>query len=311
MGGAALTASGPGATSPATPARPAPPPTPVAPSGNLGRLSFGFLLVAVVSGVALSSLYRAGDPLGSVEEIEGAIPWGFFLRALHAVSSWGLLAATAGHLWQVVAKRTEARLPAAVWWRSVLLLPLAVAALLGGFVLRGDAGAVAALEVWRRILESVPFAGPELARLLLGASPPDLGAVLLHHAGAFTLLLWLLTAEHAGRLLPDSRPAVLATLVSVALAGTFPIGLGAPPGAIAPGDRAPLLLGPWYLLGLQGMLVDLPAAAGWLAPLVFVLLLGLLRHAPQRPRAAVVVALLAALAAYGAFAVRLLLLARR
>lgn len=290
-----------------------PAPEPVAagtappPSGNLGRLAFGFLAVCVLSGVALVPFFRAGDPLGSVEEVEAGIPWGFFLRALHALSGQALLVATAGHLVQVVAKRTEARLTPGAWWRSVALLPLSVAALLGGFVLRGDAEGRAAGEVFRRVVESLPLAGDELARLLLGAGPPDPGALLLHHAGTFTLLLWLLTAEHGGRLWPDPRSLVLATLVSIALAGVFPVPLGPPPGSDA---GSHLLLGPWYLLGLQGALVDLPAFAGWAAPLAVVLAVGLLRHAGERGRRLLLASLLALLVAWAAFTARMLLLAR-
>jgi hypothetical protein len=276
-------------------------------SGGFGRLSFGFLAVSVLSGAALVPFWSPSHALDSLERLEGGIPWGFFLRALHAFSSFGLLVATAGHVVQTFAARTERQLRPAVWWRSVLLLPLTVAALLGGFVLRGDAEAVAALSVWRRILESVPVAGTMLARLLLGTASGDLGAVALHHAGTFTLLLWFLTSEHGERLLPDARSVVLAGLVSVALAGAVPLGLGAPPGSPPPR----LLLGPWYLLGLQGALVDLPVTAGWAGPLLLVLLLGAVRHAGERHRRAVIALLAAWAAGYAVFTVRLLLLASR
>jgi hypothetical protein len=83
-----------------------------------------------------------------------------------------------------------------------------------------------------------------------------------------------------------------------------------PPGAAAPGAPTHLLLGPWYLLGLQGALVDLPVAAGWLAPLALVLPLVFLRHARGRVRAALLALLAAWIAADAAFTVRLLLLSR-
>ena len=283
---------------------------PRVPSGGFGRLSFGFLAVAVVSGAALAPFWSSTAPLDSLERLQGGLPWGFLLRATHVWSSYGFLGATAAHILQVVAKKTEGQLRPAVWWRSVLLLPVAVAALLGGFVLRGDAEAAAALAVWRQILDSVPLAGPELARLLLGTVPADLGAVALHHAGTFTLLLWFFTSEHGERLWPDVRGTALAGLVSVSLAAAVPLPLGVPPAGPVAGASAHLLLGPWYLLGLQGALVDLPPAAGWLGPLALVLLLGLLGHAKGRGRAALVALLVAWAAAYAVFTVRLLLLSR-
>jgi len=285
-----------------TPATPAPRIS----SGGFGRLSFGFLAVSVVSGAALVPFWSSSHALDSLERLEGGIPWGFFLRALHAFSSFGLLVATAGHIVQSLAATSERQLRPAVWWRSVLLLPLAIMALLGGFVLRGDAEAGAALSIWQRIVDSIPVVGTLLARLLLGTTAGDLGAVALHHAGTFTLLLWLLTSEHGERLLPDARSTVLAGLVSVALAGAVPFALGAPPGTPPPR----VLLGPWYLLGLQGALVDLPVAAGWAGPLLLVLLLGAIRHAGERHRRVLLVLLAAWAAGYAAFTVRLLVISR-
>ena len=66
-----------------------------------------------------------------------------------------------------------------------------------------------------------PARGREAARLLLGSSPGDLGPVALHHAGTFTLLLWLLHRRARGT--ADPGPplgTVLAGLVSAALAGS-------------------------------------------------------------------------------------------
>ena len=257
----------------------------------LGRLTFGLLAVAVLSGLALAPFWSAGRPLESLEALNGATPWGFFLRGVHALSAWGFLLATLSHLVEVLWKRTDLRLAPAVWWRSVALLPVSVLALLGGFLMRGDAEAQAALAVWREVSASFPVAGRVLASLLLGVPGSDLAPVALHHAGTFTLLAWLLTVEHGKTLAPDLRSTVLAALGSFAAAGLLPVSLGpatAPEGA--------LLLGPWYLLGLQEALVHLPVAAGWLLPLLLLLALGLARHAEGRARAA----LLAFAAAWGA-----------
>lgn len=275
------------------------------PSGGFGRLAFGFLLVSAVSGAALVPFWSAAAARDSLERIEGGIPWGFLLRGLHAWSSFGVLASLGAHLLQVILKKNEGRLPAGMWWRSVLLLPVTVGALLSGFVLRGDAEAVAALAIWRRLLESLPFLGAEIARFSLGPFPGDLDPAALHHAGILTLLLWLFTAEHAGRILPDVRGTVLAGLVSIALAGAVPLPLGAPPGA-APAR----LLGPWSLLGLQGALEAFPPWIAWVAPLGLVVLLGLLRRAKGRVRTVLLAIVGLWLAEYAFFTVRVLLSSR-
>lgn len=274
------------------------------PSGTLGRVSFGFLLVTCLSGAALSPFWSAREPLASLESIEGGVPWGWALRAFHAFASFGLLVTTAGHLVQVLAARTEKRLGAAAWWSAVALLPIAVLALLGGFLMRGDAEAAAAAEVFSRVLSTIPAAGALLSRLLLGAPSVDPGTLALHHAGTFTLLLWLLTAAHGGRLAPDARSATLAALVSLALGLAVPLPLGPPPAGAGP--AAGPLLGPWYLLGLQGALVSLPPVAGWLLPLLPVLATGLVRHAGEKARRLLLAALAAWALGWAAFSVRLL-----
>jgi cytochrome b/b6/petB-like protein len=263
-----------------------------------------------VSGAALTPFYSPARALDSLERLQGGLPWGFFLRAIHAYSAYGFLAAAVGHLIQVLAARTDRRLSGGMWWGSVLLLLFLVAALLGGFALRADAAAAEALPVWRRILEAVPLAGAALSRLVLGVRTGDLGAVALHHSGTFTLLLWLLTSAHGERVLPDRRSTVIAALLSAAVAGAAPLPLGPPPNGTS--ETAPgVLLGPWYLLGLQGALMDLPVAAAWLGPLALVLLLGLLRHAERRMRHSLLAALGLWVAVYLGFTARVLLAAGR
>lgn len=271
----------------------------------LGRLTYGLLVVAVLSGLAIVPFWSAARPLESLETLNGATPWGFWLRGVHALSAWGFLAGTLAHLVEVLWKQTDRRLSPAVWWRSVALLPVAVLALLGGFLMRGDAEAQAALAVWREVSASVPLAGRALASLLLGVPGSDLAPVALHHAGTFTLLAWLLTAEHGKTLAPDLRSIVLAALGSFAAAGLLPVSLGP---AVAPAGA--LLLGPWYLLGLQGALLHLPAAAGWLLPLGLLAAVGLVRHADGRARTALLALSAAWSAGYLAFTLRLLLAAR-
>lgn len=271
----------------------------------LGRLTWGLLAVAVLSGFALAPFWSAARPLESLETLGGATPWGFWLRGVHTFSAWGFLAGTLAHLVEVLWRRFERRLSPGVWWRSVALLPVSVLALLGGFLMRGDAEAQAALTVWREVCASIPLAGPLLASLLLGVPGADLAPVALHHAGTFTLLAWLLTAEHGGALVPDLRATVLAALGSFAAAGLLPVPLGP---AVAP-DGA-LLLGPWYLLGLQGALLHLPVAAGWLLPLLLLFAVGFVRQADGRLRAALLAFAGAWSAGYLAFTLRLLFASR-
>ena len=275
---------------------------------QLGRLAMGFLLVTLLSGAALVPLYDPARAQDSMESIQAGVPWAWLVRGLHWWSALGLVLTTLAHLVEVYLVRNERQLSAGIWWRSVALFPLLIMAMLSGFVMVGGAEALAALSIWRGILASVPLLGDELALLLLGRAQSfgeqgaSLAAVSLHHGATYSILLWALAAEHAARLWPDARAAVLAGLLSVGLAGLVPVGLG-PAGA--PADGA-LLLGPWYMLGLQGALMDLPRAVGWLAPAALVLLLGRVRHLAGGRRAAALLLLGASTVIYGVLTARLL-----
>jgi hypothetical protein len=271
------------------------------PTLHLGRLALAFLAITLLTGVALIPLYDPDAALASVEAMEAGIAWAWLLRALHGFSAHALVVVTLAHLVELMLRRRETELGAGMWWRSVATLPLLVMAMLSGFVMRGDSDAVAALEVWRGILAEVPVLGAGLAYFMLGTTDNTMAVVALHHVGTFTVLLLMFSAEHGKRLFPDVRAGVLAGLVTLVLAGVVPLGLGA---AEASADQ--LFTGPWYLLGLQGILLDLPRALSWLAPLGLVILLGLYRHVDGRARRALLVALLILTVAYLGWSIRML-----
>jgi ubiquinol-cytochrome c reductase cytochrome b subunit len=290
MGGAALTGSGEE--------------RPPIPSGPFGLLCFGFLGISLVSGGALAVHYDPAAPLASLERIVGGIPLGWFLRTLHGWSSFACLGALIVHVGAVLWKKTETSLSPGVWWRSVALVPLVGLALFGGFVMKGDAEARAAADVGQGLLRSLPIVGSSLTMLLFGANRGSLGVVALHHAGTISILLLLFTIEHAGRVWPGGRPITLAALLSGAAAGLLPLPLG----SLSP--SAGILLGPWALVGLQGMLLDLPTIFGWLVPALLVLVLGSVRGAPGRWRTLAVMSLVGLSGLWIAWTVRLLMAAR-
>lgn len=275
--------------------------TPKARPRIFGRLALGLLAVEVASGVALVPLYDPAHALADVEALEAGLPLGWLLRAVHGYAGWLLLIGAAAHVVETFWYGDERRLAPGVWWRAVLLAPILVLALLGGFLLRGDAEAQAAHAIWRGITDSVPLVGADLTRLFLGARGGSLGAVLGHHAGTFTVLLWVLSGEHGRRLFPDTVSAAVSALAVLALAAFVPLPLGP---ATAP--AAGFLHGPWYLMGLQGALLDLPVWTGWIAPVVFVVALGLVRHVSGGTRRGIFVFLGLFLLAWLGFTLRLL-----
>ena len=270
-----------------------------------GRLALGLLAVEVATGVAVAAFYSPGHALADVEALEAGVPYAWLLRALHGYAGLLLLVATFAHVVESLWYRLERRLTPGVWWRSVLLVPVLLGALLGGFVLRGDADAVAAHQVWRGLLNDLPLAGGLLSRLLLGARQGDLGTVLAHHAGTFTVLLWVGAIEHGRRVWPDTVSMVIGTTAVLLLAAAVPLPLGP-----ATPPAAGLLLGPWYLMGLQGALLWLPQVAAWILPGVALGALGAARHLDGRARRGALTVLGASLVAWTGFTFALLLVTK-
>lgn len=250
-----------------------------------GQLAWGAFAATVVSGIALAVLYDPVDPLASVEMIQGGLPLGWLIRAVHLLAGHALLILVLVHGADHVLGRGYARLGAADWWRVVMTLLLIVGGMFTGFLLRGDAEAVAAHTIARSVTRELPWLGGALSSFLWGAPHPPLRAPYVHHLVTFTLLPWLLATKHArgtwgGWTL---SLATLATLVALAL------GIHPGPGLPAGGSEGELL-GPWYLVGLQETFRWMPAwVAGLGLPALGLGVLGGLGHVrpfarPLRPR---------------------------
>ncbi|NOZ02681.1 MAG: hypothetical protein GXP54_12445 [Deltaproteobacteria bacterium] len=273
---------------------------------NLGRLAMGLLAVTVFTGIALIPFYHPDRALDSLEAMAGGIPWLWWLRGIHGYAAHALVIVSILHVVEVLRRRAEGRIGPGAWWRSVFVVPVLMGAMLGGFVLRGDVEASEALSVWQGMLNSLGGAGRLMSDFLLGASgSPDLSIVAAHHASTFTLLLWALCADHGGIPWPDVRSMVLGAFIGMVPAALIPLPLG--PAIATPGELA---LAPWYLLGVQGALLDIPVASVWIGAAVVMLSMGLIRHARGAGRGVLIAVLGASVAAWVAWSVRILLVAR-
>lgn len=234
----------------------------------LGMPAFAAFVICVVTGVLLVPVYKPGLPFDSVAMLLLKNPAGAYMRSLHYWSAQAFLVLTMLHVLDHWRRRSETRIGFGIWGRLALSIPAVVAVMLTGFLLRGDVASTQALNVLRSLLSFVPFVGAVLVRILTG-SGPDRTAVYLHHAATLTILIWLVTIEHARRLLP--RATTTAQMLPPLLALSFFLvpGLGWRATAIEKG--------PWYLVGLQELLhwMARPAIAVWLmllSLLVFILL---------------------------------------
>jgi hypothetical protein len=229
----------------------------------LGMLAFAAFVVCALTGIMLVPTYFPGAAMDSLALLLLKNPAGVFVRSLHYWSAQAFLVLTLAHLIDHLLRRSEATVSFGVWLRLSLTVPVTIGAMLSGFLLRGDAPAVQALQILRSLLGFVPLFGTTLSQLLTG-SGSDLTTVYLQHACTVTLIIWLVTIEHARRILPRAE-AIFWTLPPVAALSLFLV-----PELVSRG--ASIEKGLWYLVGLQELLHWLP----WPQGAVWLALLGLL-----------------------------------
>lgn len=205
--------------------------------------------ICAFSGLMLIPLYVSSAPLDSLVLLSLKNQPGVYIRSLHFWSAQAFLVSTVAHIVDHLLRRSEMRLQFGVWLRLSLAIPVLVAGMLSGFLLRADAAAAQALPVLRSLLTVFPFIGDGM-RVLLTGSSADLSTIYLHHACTTTLILLLVTIEHTRRIVPTARSlawvALPASLISLLL---------------VPGlewRSSAVEKGPWYLVGLQEILHWLP-----------------------------------------------------
>jgi hypothetical protein len=235
---------------------------------TLGMLSMASFAICAISGLMLIPLYTSSAPLDSLVLLSLKNQVGVYIRSLHFWSAQIFLASTLAHIVDHLLRRSEMRLRFGVWLRLSLAIPVLVAAMLSGFLLRADAAAMQALPVLRNLLAAFPVVGTGL-RVLLTGSGADLSTIYLHHACTATLILLLVTIEHSRQIVPTGR-----SLLSVALPASL-ISLLLVPGL--EWRTSAVEKGPWYLVGLQEMLhwLPRPQIVVWGGILVLALLISL------------------------------------
>ncbi len=212
-------------------------------------LALAAFVICAVTGIMLVPAFRPDAPLDSLALLLLKNPAGTFARSLHYWSAQAFLVLTLAHIVDHLLRQTEAKVQFGVWLRLGLTVPVIVGGMLSGFLLRGNADALQALQVLRTLLGFVPLIGTQLSRLLTG-SGSDLFTVYIHHVCTATLVIWLVTIEHSRRIMPTAR-AVWWTLPGVLLPSLFLVpGLEWRAGGVEKG--------PWYLVGLQELLHWLP-----------------------------------------------------
>ncbi len=216
---------------------------------TLGMIALAAFFLCVATGIALVPTFLPAAAMDSLALLELKNNFGLYLRSLHNWSAQICLVSTLAHGLEHLLRRSERRIAFGVWVRLCLSLPVMIAAMLSGFLLRGDVTATQALRVLRAMLAGVPWLGGQLSAFFTGVGG-DLTAVYLHHAATATVILLLVIVEHVRRIAPGGRAWWWSAAPAVLLALFFVPPLDWHIGGVEKG--------PWYLLGLQELLHWLP-----------------------------------------------------
>ena len=209
---------------------------------TIGDLAFASFVVAILSGILLALPFDIRHAYESVAQLTLTDPAATYTRNLHYWSAQLFLILTAVHIWDHLRRSTERRVPAGVWARLTLSIPLALFVMVSGFMLKGDAESTQAWRIISTLTASLPLIGRALSVFVFGTGA-DQQVLYIHHVATASIFLWLLVAEHAHAVWPRAR-AMVVTFGPIALVALM----------LSPSlhdNLSPIMKGPWYFLGLQ------------------------------------------------------------
>lgn len=235
---------------------------------GLGESATAAFLVSILSGFVVAMQYEAAVPFISSVSIDAELPFGKFWRSLHFWSSQFFVIFLISHVVQrfdalprISTPESHATTLRKRWFTTGITLPLAILALFTGYVLRFDGTGQAAGAIAEHLILEIPLLGNTINRFFMAVEREGVNRVYAVHI-IFTALCWGIgTWYHTRKVLLKSEQFFIITFLSV-LWASF---IGAP--IDIPGENVLLIKGPWFFVGVQELLRDLPAAfAGIIFP---------------------------------------------
>jgi len=268
---------------------------------GLGLITATLFLVLIVTGVLLMIYYvpTPREAYQSMQDIQYAVAFGGFVRALHRWAAHGMVLTVLLHLARVVFTASYRRRELN-WIMGIGLGACTLGLAFTGYLLPWDQLSFWAVSVSTAMLDNVPLIGGGLKSLLLGGEIVSAATLLRFytlHVALLPALLLLLLAFHFWRIRKDgglvassaagedaeTLPAwphlvlreavlVLSVLAIVCLVSAWVAApLGVPPDFHAPGNPEKA---PWYFLWVQEVVSYSSVVGGFVFP--GLLLLGLL-----------------------------------
>ena len=212
---------------------------------SFGQWSLAMFTIAVVSGVVLMVPFDVTAPYRSVAAMMIAKPYALLVRNMHFWSSQLFLVFLFIHLYDYFKKKEPVRLNTGVWLRLTFGLIIIFLLMFTGFLLRADADAIQAKEIFESLVKEIPLLGNVLSFFLLGRED-SWQIIYLNHAAVFTVLAVFIIFEHSRKIWPSLLSFVLSSLLVLIISFLFSAPLH--------DGRNPTVKGPWYFVGLQDLL---------------------------------------------------------
>lgn len=139
---------------------------------SLGAAIVAMLLIEVVTGVAIMTVYSPGvsSAWASTWFLDRAVPWGHIVRGMHHVTSHALVASLGIYLGANALAGAHRRPREAIWVLSLAVGGLILAFCITGFPLAWDQRGYWASRVETGIIGSLPLIGRRLQQIVLGGN---------------------------------------------------------------------------------------------------------------------------------------------
>jgi cytochrome b6 len=174
----------------------------------LGTLSFGGLLILVVTGIPLMLYYHPSVPqaYADMKDLQFVVSAGLFLRNLHRWSAHAMVLLVFAHMFKVFYRGAYRPPREFNWVIGVVLLILTLLLSYTGYLLPWDQLAFWAITVGSNLLSSVPVLGAKIRFLMLGGHTVNANALLrfyVLHCVILPLFAVMFVAVHFWRIRKD------------------------------------------------------------------------------------------------------------
>lgn len=215
-------------------------------SFTFGAYATASFIICTFSGLVLIVPYEIETPYLSISNFLLTNPGAVFFRNLHYWSAQIFFVLSMLHIWDHLKKRSHKKIQSSVWFRLSLGVLLIFFAMIGGFILKGDADSKQAWQILNSLISAIPFWGETIAYALMGPDGQNLLIPYIHHIATFTIALFIILFDHVRTIWPRPRPYIYLLLL-LSIVSLF---LNAP----LHDNINPIVKGPWYFVGFQEIL---------------------------------------------------------